>query len=151
MAGLSVGGPSRACSGDHSWGVDYREFEQGWGESKDSPVAIEQQRASLRTQIARERHEVDEIADLVASRRDIAKGILARMNREIVARSGEAIWDSSDFVETSGEEGSDSDGSGGAVSEDGMFSDGGAAMKDVEEEPRDVDASGMAGEGSQGV
>ncbi|KAF9781679.1 hypothetical protein BJ322DRAFT_1111610 [Thelephora terrestris] len=150
MAGLSVGGPS---SGLHSWEVDLREFEQEWGPSTDSPVAVEQLRAALRSQLAKERNEVDEIADLVASRRYIAKRILARMNEEINRRGGEEIWDSSDFA-CSGEEGGDGDVSVGAVSDDEVFSDGGAAVRDVGEELRDVDDvedSGMVAEGSRRV
>ncbi|KAF9777603.1 hypothetical protein BJ322DRAFT_1114899 [Thelephora terrestris] len=140
MAGLSVGGPSGVSSGLHSWEVDLRDFEWEWGTSQDSPVAIEQLRAALRSQIARERHEVDLIADLVASRRDIAKGILARMNHEIIARDGQPVWDSSDFVETSDDGDGDGDGdvSVGAVGDGNMFLDG-------------EDVAGAAGGGSQGV
>ncbi|KAF9778501.1 hypothetical protein BJ322DRAFT_1114329 [Thelephora terrestris] len=83
MAGLSVGGPSSLSSGLHSWEVDLRDFEQNWGESEDSLVAVEQLRTALRVQMSRERNEVDQLADLVAGRRYISKRILARMNAEI--------------------------------------------------------------------
>jgi hypothetical protein len=137
MAGLSVGGPSSLSSGLHSWEVDLRDFEQNWGESEDSPVAVEQLRTALRVQMSRERNEVDQLADLVTGRRYISKRILARMNAEIDRRGGEEIWDTSD-LEGSGEEGGDGDVSVGAAGDEDMFSDG-------------EDMAGGAGGGSQGV
>lgn len=93
-----------------SWCIDLSQFALPPAESTVGRYRLEQLRLGLRSQLARERRDVQQVSDLVEDRRTIAKGILNDLGEAIVALGGEAILEDSDLELLEGQDSADGSG-----------------------------------------